>query len=84
MDESKRESAAMVMRQINQAWLDGRVEDLAPMVHSEIVMVFPNFAGKVQGRENLLAGFDDFRRNAVIQGISGARSSKWMPPAARL
>ena len=26
------------MRRINRAWLDGQVEDLAPMVHPEIVM----------------------------------------------
>ena len=67
MDESKRESASAAMRQINQAWLKGRVEDLAPLVHSEVVMVFPDFAGKVQGREALLAGFHDFCENAAIQ-----------------
>lgn len=66
MDESKRESAAAAMRQINQAWLKGQVEDLAPLVHSEIVMVFPDFAGKVQGREDFLAGFRDFCQNAII------------------
>ena len=29
MDESKHEGAAAAMRQINQAWLGGQVEDLA-------------------------------------------------------
>jgi ketosteroid isomerase-like protein len=67
MDESKRESAAAAMRQINQAWLTGRVEDLAPLVHSEIVMVVPDFAGKIQGRERFLAGFRDFCQSAAIQ-----------------
>ena len=67
MDDSKCESASAAMRQINQAWLKGHVDDLAPMVHSEIVMVFPDFAGKIQGRENVLAGFDDFCDNARIQ-----------------
>jgi ketosteroid isomerase-like protein len=66
MDESKRESAAAAMRQINQAWLTGRVEDLAPLVHSEIVMVVPDFAGKIQGRERFLAGFRDFCQSAAI------------------
>ncbi|HTM12059.1 MAG TPA: nuclear transport factor 2 family protein [Bryobacteraceae bacterium] len=66
MDESKRENAVAAMRQINQAWLKGRVEDLAPLVHSEIVMFFPDFAGKVQGREDFLAGFRDFCQNATI------------------
>ena len=65
--ESKREDAATAMRQINQAWLDGQVQDLAPMVHPEIVMVLPDFAGRIQGREEFLAGFGDFHRNATIQ-----------------
>ena len=67
MDESIRERAAAAIRQINQAWLDGRVEDLAPMVRSEIVIVFPDFAGKIQGREEFLAGFHDFCGNTTIQ-----------------
>ena len=52
------------MLQINQAWLKGRVE---PMVHPEIVMVFPDFAGNIQGREDFLAGFRDFCHTATIQ-----------------
>ena len=67
VDESKREDAATAMRQINRVWLDGQVQDLAPMVHSEIVMVFPDFAGRIQGREDFLAGFRDFIQNATIQ-----------------
>ena len=67
VDESKRDDAATAMRQINQAWLYGRVEDLAPMVHPEIVMVFPDFTGSIQGREHFLDGFRDFRQNATIQ-----------------
>jgi hypothetical protein len=67
MDELKRDSAAAAMRQINQAWLKGRVEDLAPLAHADIVMVLPDFAGKIQGREHLLAGFRDFCQNATIQ-----------------
>ncbi len=67
VEESQRESAAATMRRINGAWLEGRVEDLAPMVHPEIVMVFPGFTGSRQGREDFLAGFRDFCENAKIQ-----------------
>jgi hypothetical protein len=55
-----------IMRRINQAWLAGRVDDLVPFVHPEIVMVFPGFSGRVQGRESFLAGFSDFCQNARI------------------
>jgi ketosteroid isomerase-like protein len=66
-EESKREGAATTMRQINRTWLEGRVDDLAPLVHPEIVMVFPGFAGRIQGREVFLAGFREFCRSARIQ-----------------
>jgi hypothetical protein len=66
VEESRREDVIAAMRQINQAWLSGRVQDLAPLVHSEIVMVFPGFSGTIQGREAFLAGFDDFCQNATI------------------
>jgi hypothetical protein len=69
VDESKSEGVATAMRQINQAWLDGRVEDLTPMVHREIVMVFPDFTGRIGGREGFLAGFRDFSQNATIHGF---------------
>lgn len=64
--ESKRETAAAIMRRINRVWLDGQVEDLAPLVHPEIVMAFPGFSGRMQGREAFVAGFADFCRNARI------------------
>ena len=67
VDESMRAAAAAAIRVINQAWLDGRVEDLAPLVHPEIVMAFPDFTGSIQGRKDFLAGFRDFCQNATIQ-----------------
>jgi len=65
-ENSRRESAAAAMSRINKAWLDGQAGDLAPMVDPEIVMVFPGFTGRVQGREDFLAGFRDFCQNATI------------------
>ena len=43
------------MRRINRARLDGQVEDLAPMVHPEIVMIFP-VCWPDSGREDLWPG----------------------------
>jgi len=61
------EDVAEAMRRINRAWLEGKVDDIAPLAHQEIVMALPGFAGKVQGREKLLAGFRDFCENAKVQ-----------------
>ena len=67
MTNDSTSTVAAAMRAINQAWLSGRVDDLAPAVHPEIVMVLPGFAGRVRGREPLLAGFRDFVQNASTE-----------------
>ena len=64
--DPEQNSAASTMRQINSAWLEGRIDDLARMVHPQIVMVFPGFAGRIQGRDQLIEGFRDFSQNARI------------------
>lgn len=54
------------MQRINRAWLEKRPEDLAPLFDAEITFALPGFAGRVQGREALVAGFVDFCRNATV------------------
>ena len=60
------ESASATMRRINELWVGGRVEELAPMVHPDIVMAVPGFAGRISGRKAFLAGFADFCQSAKI------------------
>lgn len=69
-DNTQVERAAAAMRQIDEAWLAGRVDDLVPLVHPDIVMVFPGFQGRAQGRESFLAGFSDFCQNSRIHEFS--------------
>lgn len=64
--ESNNKTVGETMRRINRAWLDGQVENLAPLVHPGIVTTFPGFTGRIQGRDEFLAGFRDFRQNATI------------------
>jgi hypothetical protein len=61
------ESAIVTMQRINEVWLSGKVEDLAPMMHPDVIMAIPGFTGRIQGRNHLLAGFSDFCQNAKIQ-----------------
>ena len=61
-----REAVLRGLRRINRVWLDGQVEALVPLVDANVVMVFPNFAGRVQGREEFLAGFRDFCASAQV------------------
>jgi hypothetical protein len=52
---------------INSLWLQGRAADLAPLIHDDVVMVFPGFTGRAQGQGEFLAGFDEFCRNATVR-----------------
>ncbi len=65
-NETNGEIAAATMVRINRAWLDGRIDELEPLVHPEIVMVFPGFGGRIQGRDQFLAGFHDFCSQANV------------------
>ena len=65
-DDPAARGVAEAMRAINQAWLQGRVDDMAPALHPEIVMVFPGFSGQIRGREPFLAGFRDFVQSAKV------------------
>ena len=57
-------SAAATMRHINQAWQNGRLDELASMLHREMVMAVPGFVARAQGRDAILAGFRDYSENA--------------------
>jgi ketosteroid isomerase-like protein len=65
-DESAGGGVADAMRAINKAWLEGRVDDIAPVLHPEIVMRFPGFSGQMRGRDPFLAAFRDFVQSATI------------------
>jgi hypothetical protein len=67
--ESDRERVSALMTEINDAWLAGRPEELSPTLHEEIVMVFPGFAGRAEGKRAMLAGFEDFRENARVRAF---------------
>jgi len=66
MHDSGVERVRRAMSRINESWLAKRVEDLGPLLDEHIVMILPGFAGRVQGRDTLLAGFRDFCDNAQV------------------
>ncbi len=65
--QTMQESVSAAMQRINRAWLDRRPDDLVPLLHPEMTLVFPGFAGRVEGRESIVAGFADFCGNATIR-----------------
>jgi len=65
-DETTSSDPAGTVQQINRAWLQGRVDDLGPLLHPDVVMVFPGFGGRSAGQKEFLAGFVDFCRQAKV------------------
>lgn len=65
-NDALRDAATEEMRRINSAWVNNRLDDLEGSIHPDIVMVVPEFAARVQGRDALLAGFRDFCENATL------------------
>jgi hypothetical protein len=64
--QSRRDAVSAAMGRINRAWLERRPDDLVPLLHPDITLVFPGFAGRAAGREAIVAGFADFCQNATI------------------
>jgi hypothetical protein len=63
---SDKDQVWQALRAINDAWVQGRPQDLRDLFHDGIVMVFPGFAGRGEGRASILAGFEDFCANARV------------------
>ncbi len=61
-----RNAVAEALRRINQAWLNGRPDDLVHLLHPAMAMVFPGFTGRGEGRTAIVAGFADFCSNARV------------------
>lgn len=55
VEESKSEGVATTMRQINRAWLDGRVEELAPMLRTDYGHGPTRFYGRIVRGERYCA-----------------------------
>ena len=65
-DEPQGAAVEAAMQRINEAWVSGNLDDLAAVLHPDVVMAFPGFVGRSQGRDALVAGFEDFRDNARL------------------
>jgi Domain of unknown function (DUF4440) len=63
---AEQEAVFRAMQCINRSWQGGRPEDLVPLLHPNMTMVIPGFAGRAEGREAIVAGFVDFCSNAIV------------------
>ena len=59
-------AVAAEMRSITNAWRSGKVDEMEGALHPDIVMALPGSAGRVTGRDALLAGYRDFVDHARV------------------
>lgn len=61
---------AQVLKQLNQAWIEGRFDRLTELVHPDVVLVTPGFEERIHGREAYVSGHRDFAENATVHDFS--------------
>jgi hypothetical protein len=49
-----------LIKNINKAWLEGRIEDLKKYFHNNIIMIFPDFNSRMTGLEEIIKSYKDF------------------------
>ena len=54
------------LARINAAWRNGQPRPMAPLLDERVAMALPDFAGRVQGREAMIGGFETFVRDAQV------------------
>ena len=70
-DRDEKAAILAVLNEINDAWLNGRPEDIvgriAPHFHDDMVMKGPGFVGLPCGRNACARSYEDFVRQAGVR-----------------
>jgi predicted lipid-binding transport protein (Tim44 family) len=61
------DTVRQMVRNINQAWLMERFEELEQYLHPEAIFVQPRFAGRLEGRAACIASYRDFAAQAQVR-----------------
>jgi ketosteroid isomerase-like protein len=67
--DEARDEAWEVVRTIFRAWRERRPEDMRPLLHPDIVMVFPGAAERATGVDSVMEGFIAFSAEAVPERV---------------
>jgi hypothetical protein len=51
---------------ITAAWREGRPRGMAEFLDENVAMAFPEFAGRLEGRDALIASFEEFQKAARV------------------
>jgi len=51
---------------ITAAWREGRPRDMTELLDEDVAMAFPEFTGRLEGREALIGSFEEFQKAARV------------------
>jgi uncharacterized protein (TIGR02246 family) len=63
---TEQEPIRQLVKRINQAWMQGRLEELNECFHENMVIVGPGFQAMGQGREACVRSYQEFLAAAVV------------------
>lgn len=66
MPRSPAANVREVMAAIDRAWHEGRSAEMYPYLHPDVIMVLPDFSGRLEGRDALLLSFKDVCTHARV------------------
>jgi ketosteroid isomerase-like protein len=66
MSQSSTAEVERLVRDLNAAWLEGRIEDLDLFFHEQVAMAPPGGASRVVGREKMVDSFREFLAVAKV------------------
>ena len=70
MNMTRADDVRTILRAINQAWQEGRAADAGRYLHDDVVMVMPDFAGRIRGRAAMVASWQDFLAQATLEAFA--------------
>jgi hypothetical protein len=62
----ERDAVAGALRVINEAWVTGRPEEMAPFLDEDVVFVQPKLAGRESGRDKAIESYREFLTQAEL------------------
>lgn len=69
-DDTGGEAVGIALRTLNDAWLNGRFDELPALVQQDMVAVAPGFGERSRGGEAFVAGLRDFMQSATIRDFT--------------
>ncbi len=61
------EAIRQIVKNINQAWLNDRFEELDQYLHPDVIFVLPRFSGRLEGRAACIESYRDFCAQAKVR-----------------